>query len=458
MKFLTNMDLNQNELRNIVLQPLAIAPATPKLGQIYFDTTTNNIKQYDGKEWKVAGTIVTVDESGTLIIDGQETEITKYELPAATEESLGGIKTGPGISITPEGTASLDITYYNGIRQEGELDNQVFERVLSDQTPHDGDVFIIKTLINGDKYSYSSFIYDNNKWCAMDGNVDASNVIMRKNIVTAGSYTQVGNITKGQSATGSIDVAGKSVEDVFQAIFTKEQNPTKTDPAVSLTFPQSGAKEVGTTVTPTYTATLSAGSYTYGPATGIIATGWTVTDTNSHTVDAASGQFDPFIVGDSTNYKITAVAAHGQGAIPLTNLGNEYPAAQIQAGSKSKTSGAVTGYRSFFYGSNISPIELNSASIRQLTNSNKAVGSSQTFSLTVVEGAKQVVIAFPSATGKTLSKVLDTGAFGTDIVGSFVQSEANVEGISGYEAVPYDVYVYAPDAALGKNTYTVTIS
>lgn len=50
MKFLTNMDLNQNELRNIVLQPLAIAPSTPKLGQIYFDTTTNSIKQYDGQE------------------------------------------------------------------------------------------------------------------------------------------------------------------------------------------------------------------------------------------------------------------------------------------------------------------------------------------------------------------------------------------------------------------------
>ena len=40
---------------------------------------------------------------------------------------------------------------------------------------------------------------------------------------------------------------------------------------------------------------------------------------------------------------------------------------------------------------------------------------------------------------------------------SVIKSIVAVEGVDGYEAVNYDVYVYAPDAALGANTYKVTI-
>jgi hypothetical protein len=41
--FLTPIDLNKNELQNAVLQPLASAPASPKLGQLYFNSGDNTI-------------------------------------------------------------------------------------------------------------------------------------------------------------------------------------------------------------------------------------------------------------------------------------------------------------------------------------------------------------------------------------------------------------------------------
>lgn len=456
MVYLTNLDLSRNELQNAVLQPLAAAPANPRYGQIYTDSTTGKIMQWLGASWETIGAVTEEsDTNGNIKVDGAE--IVVYELPVAGD-ALGGVKNGGSVKIEDDGTANLDITHYEGIRADGETDNAVFTRVLDGATPNEGDVFIIKTLIAGEKYSYAAFVYDEGAWNAMDGNVDATNVILRSDITTAGSYTQVGNITKAQNGTGSISAAGKSVADVFTAIFTKELNPTKNPPSVTLTFGQAGAKEVGTSVTPSYSAILNAGSYTYGPETGIKATSWEIGDTDGHTATAASGSFAAFTVGDNTSYKITAKANYTEGAIPVTNLGNAYPSEKIAAGSASKTSGAVTGYRSYFYGSKETAIELNSANIRKLTNSGKAVGNSQTFSLPVVEGATQVIVAFPTNINKTLSKVLDVGAFGTDIVGSFTKSTVNVEGANNYEAVSYDVWVYAPDAALGANTYTVTIA
>ena len=143
--------------------------------------------------------------------------------------------------------------------------------------------------------------------------------------------------------------------------------------------------------------------------------------------------------------------------MPKTNLGNEYPSGRIAAGSKSGTSSALTGFRSFFYGSKTTAVALNSDNIRTLTNSNKAVVPNQEFQVTVVEGAMQVIVAFPTAINKTLKKVLDVGAFGTDIVGSFIKTTVEVEGANGFTAVSYDVYTYSPAAALGANTYKVTI-
>lgn len=61
-KFLNNLDLNGNELRNVKLQNLATAPATSAYaGGIYYDTVTNTVKFHNGTAW----VIVSVGASGT---------------------------------------------------------------------------------------------------------------------------------------------------------------------------------------------------------------------------------------------------------------------------------------------------------------------------------------------------------------------------------------------------------
>lgn len=56
MKYLTNIDLTQNELQNVVIQNLATAPSSPKKGQIYYNSSENVLYQYNGTEWLEVGT------------------------------------------------------------------------------------------------------------------------------------------------------------------------------------------------------------------------------------------------------------------------------------------------------------------------------------------------------------------------------------------------------------------
>lgn len=51
MNFLTNLDMNQNQIMNVVLQKLAVAPSSPTSGQMYFNTVEERAFIYNGKEW-----------------------------------------------------------------------------------------------------------------------------------------------------------------------------------------------------------------------------------------------------------------------------------------------------------------------------------------------------------------------------------------------------------------------
>ena len=50
-KFLTHIDLAKNELQNAVIQQLASAPASPVQGQLYYNTTDDNLYIWDGAAW-----------------------------------------------------------------------------------------------------------------------------------------------------------------------------------------------------------------------------------------------------------------------------------------------------------------------------------------------------------------------------------------------------------------------
>ena len=81
---LVDLDLNKNELQNAVVQNLAATPASPKAGQIWYNTTDNLIYFYDGTTAKAVG-----------------------YLPKATTSTLGGVIVGTNISVDGDGKISV---------------------------------------------------------------------------------------------------------------------------------------------------------------------------------------------------------------------------------------------------------------------------------------------------------------------------------------------------------------
>ena len=266
----------------------------------------------------------------------------------------------------------------------------------------------------------------------------------------------IGKVTL-TNGSGTLVEPGGTLQDFFNK-FVDEKNPTTTDPSVSLTFSQAKAYEVGTKVTPNYSASLNPGSYTYGPATGITAKAWSISDTAGHSATTASGSFAQFQVTDGISYKITAKATYDAGAVPVTNTGNPYTAGQIAAGSKSATSGAVTGYRNTFYGTLTAKSDITSDIVRGLASkSGKTLVNGNSFTVTIPVGALRVVIAYP-ATLRDVTSIKDVNGMNAEISSSFTKQTVAVEGANDYTAKDYKVYTMdfasANDTA---NKYTVTI-
>lgn len=361
-------------------------------------------------------------------------------------------------------------------------------------TKQDGDVAIVKAVITEGKYSYTSYVYDSaldgedapsHGWSAMDGNYSASNVFLKKGITLSGDYGQDSRKDKitsiGNYRIGDTIAAGTSLESVFMNMLSKRLQPssTPTEPAASITLYMDGSTkkstagvvEVGTTVNPYYVASLSTGSYTYGPATGITASSYSVTSTGRKTVDGAtsetpedsastaSGAFSSFVVDDDTSYSVSVSIPHNEGVPAVDNLGDPAnPEVKIASGTKTKTSGTVSGYRAWFCGYKngtdalADATAITGAQVRALGNS--ANGSWKS-SMDVAQ-MKQMFFAAPAGKGyKPVIKDSATKAPQT-VEGPITVA---VEGKDGFTAIDYDVwYVANASAASGTATLNITNS
>lgn len=387
----------------------------------------------------------------------------KGEMAISTDKNL--IKVGDGTTTWDQLSYINDLStvvanHYEGIAAEGETDIQVIDRVLAaaSATAEKDDTFVVKRVISGAKNSYTAYVYNGTAWAAMDGNYDASNVYFDKDFVAT---APIGVVTIPNSGSTTITAAGKSVKDVLASILAKEEQPVMKAPTVTVNAALNKAYEVGTKVSPTYTASLNPGSYSYGPATGITAKSWEVTNSaTTEKLTTATGTFAEITVGDSTDFSITAVASYEGGAMPKTNIGNDAPTKQIKAGTAKATSSAkVTGYRNLFYGV-VTTEALTSDIIRGLTKGG-AYNGAKTIDVNVtVNNGVGIVVAYPNDnTRGGISKVLLTTSMNADITAAYKVVEAvDVEGADGYTAKSYKVYFYKPASLTSGQSHKITLA
>lgn len=344
--------------------------------------------------------------------------------------------------------------HFDVMANADEEDVAAILRVVGDAEIHTGDTAIVKRVITGDKISHTAYIYNGTNWAACDGNYSADNVYFDKDL----TYTaNIGVLTVPSTGSGIIQASGKNVKEVLAGILSKETNPSKTTPAVSVSVQDGlGTFEIGTKKNLTYTAALSAGSYTYGPATGITAQSWSVSCTGvTGTKTTATGTFEN-VVAESNGKRIVATAQYGDGAIPVTNLGNPYEAGQIKAGSATGNSKEFKGVRYMFWGPMTADAAIDSAAVRALAH-NKATSTGELDTFGAGAGAKKIVVAIPS--DRKITKVVMPSALNADVTALFVKQSTTVpvNGANGYAAAAYNIYVYQPASIGADETYVVTI-
>jgi hypothetical protein len=66
-------------------------------------------------------------------------------------------------------------------------------------------------------------------------------------------------------------------------------------------------------------------------------------------------------------------------------------------------------------------------------------------------------VAIPQKYSKALTSVIDVDGMGLDVFGNFSLKTVNVEGLNGYEEVPYNVWVVDNANGIAATHYNLVI-
>jgi hypothetical protein len=305
-----------------------------------------------------------------------------------------------------------------------------------------------------------------------------------KQILTESSADVIAAKNIGYLEAGDTVPTGTSLQEFIELLLTSQFYPTFTEPSAGLSSATPYSREIGSKLTPTLTA-----SYTAGSVSGTMSNGvwlpnsvqsavWTgsvtkysfsgtgITGTADNGTTAAYTVGAEQTIGDSgltytvsINYAAgTYVAVNSAGASTDAN-GNNYvvhPSGAVTA------TVSFTGFRNMFYGvsSSSSDVPTNNATatsiVRALASTKSSPANGNTFTLSPVVGTRRVMFAYPS-TLRDVTSVIDSGT-GYNVKDSFTKTVFNVEGANGFTGIAYKIYSFVPPSPFSQaTTYSVTI-
>lgn len=210
MKFLTDINLLQSELRNAVIQVLATDPSSGKQGQIYYNSANNLLYRYDGTQWGPVGVVYNQASSAGAVVTGLGTDGT-----VTTTNVIGLTLTGytqvEGGYVTDGMTMqqafdALDTAVKNAVAGGGEVNQNAWSKILikaqsAATTAVAGAT--ADTTLSSDAKVDTFTIASGNKWVDINGSGKTVTLGHSLSGVTAGSAGAAASVP-----VLSVDVAG----------------------------------------------------------------------------------------------------------------------------------------------------------------------------------------------------------------------------------------------------------
>jgi len=278
IKYLCNIDLNDNQLLNIKLQHLSSDP-TGVEGQIYYNTSDNEVKFYNGSAWQAFGTGTATGDITGVTLSGDSgsasdtsanvdltiaggTGITTSASSTTVTAAIDAAQTG----ITSVVNSSLEIGRDADNRIKFGTDNQIIFEVSG------GDNVIMKA----------------------SGEIEATSLDISGDVDVDGTL-ETDALTIGGSAIATV-IAGTTVTNATNSahvLITDNENTNEENQVTFIEGAGGGGANRG----------LEAdGDFTYNPSTGTVSA--TVFKGN---IDAVNGDFDGTLEADAITVGGTAL-------------------------------------------------------------------------------------------------------------------------------------------------------
>lgn len=133
MNYLTNLNLNQNEIQNAVIQPLAVAPSNPKEGQIYYNSTNKFIYRYNGTAWGPIGVVYQQGSTTGAVVTGLDsngnvttTNVINLTMTGYSPVSGGYVSSNMTLQ---QAFAALDEAVKNAVAGGGEVNQNAWSNI-----------------------------------------------------------------------------------------------------------------------------------------------------------------------------------------------------------------------------------------------------------------------------------------------------------------------------------------
>ena len=205
-KYLSNIDLNRNQLQLAAMHPLAAPPLSPVEGQVYFDTTIGDktLYYYNGTQWIGTGQQGDITEIQTTT--ASQITVTNGAGPIPSLAIVTGAVSNGGTALAT-GDQIFDFVTTLGYVETVGIGNSTFVSLADSGTAV--DPILTASLSATGSPSASTFLRGDNTWASPGGGGTITSVgIAADNgsgtgITSSGTFTFTGGTNVTTSVTGN---------------------------------------------------------------------------------------------------------------------------------------------------------------------------------------------------------------------------------------------------------------